>query len=294
MAAPHLAVIDGEEAPDANDQYLMLQAILGAWPIELLDDATDNEAVNSFRERLEGYVTKALREAKRHTSWVHGNEPYEAAALALLRGLLSPDSTFLSEFRPLASRLASIGMLVSLARTALKCSIPGVPDFYQGTELWDLSLVDPDNRRPVDYDRRAEMLGHNEEPQALIAAWRDGRIKQRLVRSILDDRASAPTLYASGDYQPLKAGGGKDRNVLAFLRTCGSERLAVVVPRLFAGLVEDGEAPSASIWEGTRIPLPQGRWRDIVTGREFAADGRGHPVAELFTDLPISVLRAQS
>jgi (1->4)-alpha-D-glucan 1-alpha-D-glucosylmutase len=185
-------------------------------------------------------------------------------------------------------------MLVSLARTVLKYAVPGVPDIYQGTELWDLSLVDPDNRRPVDYGLRSRMLDNQEDPKALLSAWRDGRIKQKLARSLLADRAAAPVLYANGDYQPLKGRGSRARNVLAFVRTCGSERLAVIVPRLFAGFVKDEQPPPRSEWGDTKVPLPPGRWRDIVTGREVTIEEDGKLVSELFTELPLSVLRAQA
>ncbi|HZH52194.1 MAG TPA: malto-oligosyltrehalose synthase [Microvirga sp.] len=293
----HMAaeVGSGDVAPDANDQYLILQGILGAWPIELLDDAPDADKIASFRERIEGFVTKALREAKRHTSWVHENEPYETAALELVRTVLAPDSPFLNEFRPLARRLAFLGMLTSLARTVLKVTLPGVPDIYQGTEMWDLSLVDPDNRRPVDYDLRAEALDAEEPISSLFHHWKDGRIKQRVLASVMADRAETPTLYALGDYQALKPHGPAERNLLAFSRTCGSERLIVVVPRLVAGLAPDKSSSlELEIWRGTTVPIPPGRWRNIITGTEMEARGNQTPVAELFADLPFSVLRARS
>jgi (1->4)-alpha-D-glucan 1-alpha-D-glucosylmutase len=294
LASPYLTSVDGNEAPDANDLYLILQSVLGAWPLELLDEGSDREEpVASFRTRMEEYILKALREAKRHTSWVHGNEAYESAALGLLRGILAPGSEFLSAFRPLATRLAHLGMLTSLGRTILKCTIPGVPDTYQGTELWDFSLVDPDNRRPVDYEERERLLEDEADASRLMASWRSGAIKQRLIRTILADRAASPGLYDHGDYQPLRNRGDEARHVLAFLRTSGSDRLAVVVPRLLAGLVTGEGPPDASAWGETRVSLPGGRWRDVVTGREIEVDGDGVQVSELFREIPISVMRGQ-
>lgn len=292
--APHLED-NGESVPDANDQYLILQAILGAWPVELLADGSDPDALSLFRDRVEGFFTKALREAKRHTSWVHIDEAYEAAALNLVRVILEPESQFLAEFRPLAQRLAFLGMLTSLARTVLKTTLPGTPDIYQGTEMWDLSLVDPDNRRPVDYAARSETL-HNEETAAsLIRCWQDGRIKQKVLAILLGDRARTPNLYASGDYQAIRAEGHLAEHILAFSRTCGSERLIVVLPRLLSGLIKDQDAPpGAAIWTGTEILLPAREWRDIITERVIKVDQNPTAVAELFSDLPFSVLRAQS
>jgi (1->4)-alpha-D-glucan 1-alpha-D-glucosylmutase len=241
---------------------------------------------------MEAFLTKALREAKRHTSWVHVDEAYEAAALSLLGSLLEPGGAFLEQFRPLASRLAFLGMLTGLSRTVLKCTVPGVPDFYQGTETWDLSLVDPDNRRPVDYDSRTRSLEAQEPVAALLSCWRDGRVKQQVLARLLADRAATPSLYACGDYHTLKASGSLARHVVAFSRTSGSERLAVVVPRLVAQLAADETAPLGAVWQDTSVAVPSGRWRDVMTGdvREIGPDGS--PMSELFSALPFSVLRA--
>jgi (1->4)-alpha-D-glucan 1-alpha-D-glucosylmutase len=292
LAAPHVGA-GSEEAPDANDQYLLLQAILGAWPIELLEHRDDEQMSASFRERMEAFLVKALREAKRHTSWVHVDEAYEAAALSLLGSLLVPGGAFLTQFRPLARRLAFLGMLTGLSRTVLKCTVPGVPDFYQGTEMWDLALVDPDNRRAVDYDSLGRSIETQEPAPVLLARWRDGQVKQQVLARLLADRAATPNLYAYGDYHILKAGGSFAKHVVAFSRTNGSERLAVVVPRLVAKLAAEETAPLGAVWRDTSVAVPAGRWRDIITGdvREIGPDGC--PVSELFTALPFSVLRLQ-
>ncbi|MCB5177368.1 malto-oligosyltrehalose synthase [Microvirga lenta] len=286
---------DGEARPDANDQYLILQAILGAWPVELLDEGAEANAVAAFRERIEGFVTKALREAKRHTSWVHVNEAYEAATLGLVRELLDPEASFLSDFRPLARRLAFSGMLAGLARTILKVTLPGVPDIYQGTEMWDLSLVDPDNRRPVDYDLRTAALDANAPAASLMPHWQDGRIKQRVLAALLADRAECPGLYASSDYQVVRPHGSLSRNVLAFTRTSGEERLLVIVPRLVTRLIQDETPPlGAEVWGDTSVQVPPGSWRNIITGEITEIGQNTTRISELFTDLPFSVLRAQS
>jgi (1->4)-alpha-D-glucan 1-alpha-D-glucosylmutase len=288
LAAPHLT--DGR--PDANDRILLFQAILGAWPLDLLQDGADPALVGPFRERMEGFALKALREAKRHTSWIHGDEAYEAAALKLLRGLLDPHAPFLFKFRALGRRLAFLGMLNGLARTALKLTVPGVPDIYQGTETWDFSLVDPDNRRPVAYDRLARGLDEAQPCPALLARWRDGRVKQRLIADLLADRRERPALYAEGSYRAVEVRGAHAAHVVAFERRRGEDGLVVVVPRLFGGLVS-GEVPPLGdkAWAGTSVALPQGRFRDLLTGAEITPAMPDTPVGELFAAFPIAVLR---
>ncbi len=234
-------LLSDAEAPDPNDQYMLLQALLGAWPIELLGERSNRNALNAFRDRMETYLIKALREGKRHTSWLRSDAAYEDASLALLRRLLGARSRFITEFRPLARRLAEAGTVASLSRTILKCTVPGIPDIYQGTEFWDFSLVDPDNRRPVDYEARITALSRPQPLDELLAHWQDGRIKQGLLARLLADRAAAPDLYAGDDYEPLEASGAGAGHVIAFSRTGGNERLVVVVPRLVAGM--SGEEP---------------------------------------------------
>ncbi|HEY7382282.1 MAG TPA: malto-oligosyltrehalose synthase [Beijerinckiaceae bacterium] len=290
MAAPHLVGIDEIEAPDANDRYLLLQTLLGAWPSELMEHEPE-AAVTAFRARVEEYARKALREGKRYTSWVHVNEAYEEATMALLRALLDPAGSFFPAFRPLAQRLAYAGMLTGLARTALKATLPGVPDTYQGTEFWDLSLVDPDNRRPVDYGARAEALAQEPDFAALLNSWHDGRVKQQVLARLLADRAAAPEFYAKADYRPLAVQGAKGRHVLTFRRSLGGEAVVVAVPRLVARFI-DGENPplGQAFWEDTVVMAGSGRWRDVVTGTELAGD-ESLRAGELFSTLPIAVLR---
>lgn len=282
------------DAPDANDRWMILQSILGAWPVELLDK-DDRKALKTFRERLDGYAEKALRESKRRSSWLEPDAEYEAAAKNWIAAIVSAKSPALEALRPLARRLARRGALISLARTAVKCVMPGVPDFYQGTEFWDFSLVDPDNRRPVDYRARAKALAKPGSPPDLVADWTDGRVKQALVRALLADRAAAPALYASGDYQPLAVEGARSANVLAFRRQGAGEQVVLLVPRLVGSLLDaDGLAPRPSAWAGTSVILPPGEWRDIVSGATVRSAGKPLPLPELFSRFPIAVLRAPS
>lgn len=293
LTEPLLADLEEVRAPDANDRLMLLQTLLGAWPHELLAGGADAAALEAFRARIEEYARKALREAKRHTSWVNVNEAYEEAALALVRALLAPGAPVLEEFRPLARRLAHAGTIIGLARTALKCTLPGVPDIYQGTEFWDLSLVDPDNRRPVDYAARARALEGGADLAALLRAPADGRIKQQVLARLLHDRAAAPALYAEGSYEPLAVTGALARHALAFRRVRGEEELVVVVLRLVANLVDQDAQPlGEAVWRDTALLAPPGRRRDVLTGVETEAGENGLSLGELFSTLPIGVLRA--
>ena len=292
LVKPHLELIDGAEAPDANDQLILLQSLLGAWPFELLGGKGEARVLTSLHTRMEAFLVKALREAKRKTSWVNPDEAYEAAATGLLRKVLEPDSRFLRDFAPFARRLASLGMHASLSRTVLKCTLPGFPDVYQGTELWDLSLVDPDNRRPVDYDIRARALNRREDVNDLLASWPDGRIKQHVLASILRDRARSPALYAEGDYHALQAEGVKSRHILGFRRSRGGEQLVVVVSRLLGELLGADELPSARSWVDLALPLPSGTWHDVITGRTLVGDEKAISIGEILATLPVAVLRA--
>jgi (1->4)-alpha-D-glucan 1-alpha-D-glucosylmutase len=289
IVAPHLGRAEGAVAPDPNDQYMLLQSLLGAFPLELLE-RDDPEEIESFRKRFHGYVEKALREAKRHSSWVNRNDAYEKAAMALVDACLAPGSEFLERFRPLLSRLATAGMVNSLGRTVLKCTLPGVPDTYQGTGFWDFSLVDPDNRRPVDYRSRAEALDRGGSVDDLVRSWQDGAVKQLVLARLLADRTRAPELYAQGSYEPLGSSDG-DAKIIAFRRKHGAEELLVATARLPAGLGGGSRLPIGDVWGDAAIPLPAGRWRNVIEDRVVEIGQDGAYARELFAALPVSVLR---
>lgn len=286
-------------SPDANDQYMLLQTIIGAWPLELLhgdqerlgQEALDQDALQSFRDRLVTYIPKALREGKRNSKWIEPNHSYETAAEDLVLRLLSADSAFMARVLPLVRDIARRGMLISLARTVLKCTLPGVPDFYQGTALWDFSLVDPDNRRPVDYDRLFVLSGNARPVEALLDGWHDGAIKLHIIAKLLADRRARPEFYAKAGYDPVEASGKDAGGVLGFTRSFGGEKLAVAAPRFPgrnlnpAGLPLGGEA-----WGETSLGLPDGVWRDIICDRQIEISGAA-PLAKLFEVMPFSVLR---
>jgi (1->4)-alpha-D-glucan 1-alpha-D-glucosylmutase len=277
--------------PDGADRHLILQQLLAAWPLSLLDQDCSNQ-LNAFRERMEGWVEKALREAKRHTSWTNPQEPYETAAKALVARSLEPGSRFLERFRPLALDLAQRGMVKGLTRTVLKLTLPGVPDFYQGTEFWDLSMVDPDNRRPVDFAAREQTLKDDAPADELLRSWRDGRIKQHVIASLLKDRLRSPRLYEAGDYRQIAVEGATNRDLLAFARSRGSEILLVLATRL-TGNAEGWAVPIGDRWSGIKAAATPGRWRDVLTGRELTIDGQGCVVSFALQVLPVAVLRQQ-
>ncbi len=279
----------GVTAPDANDQYLFLQALLGVWPVELLE-RDDPGVLAALRERLKAYVPKALREAKRHSKWIAPNEAYERATTDLLDRLLTDGSPFLARIRPIMRDLAKRGMLISLTRTVLKCTVPGVPDLYQGTALWDFSLVDPDNRRPVDYAERSAMLEGGESLAALLDTWQTGGIKLRLAAALLRERRDHASFYAKADYAPLTVTGPLADKVIAFSRRHREETLVVVVPRLSGNDSETALIPTGAFWGGTAVDVPAGRWRDVFEGGTLDSTG-SVAAGGLLASLPFAVLR---
>ncbi|HEX2728921.1 MAG TPA: malto-oligosyltrehalose synthase, partial [Rubrobacteraceae bacterium] len=294
--------IDGELAPSRNDEYLLYSTLLGAWPLE--DPNEDRLA--EFAERMKAYMEKAIREAQVHTSWTKVNEEYEEAVAGFVEAILTPENNlFLDDFLPFQRRLARLGALNALSQTLLKLTAPGVPDIYQGNDLWDLSLVDPDNRRPVDYELRKELLADLKamdpaEANTLldVDAWRDGRCKLYLAWKALELRQAMPEVFASGDYIPLEVTGAMNDHLVAFARRRGPQSFIVAAPRLFAKLArEDGSLlPPPEAWADTRVELPEdlvgGELRNLLTGEKIEAGAtlnaaellRGFPVALLTTD----------
>ncbi len=287
----HKTVIDGRPAPDADEEYRLYQVLLAAWPAE--DTAPDEV----FGERMREHWRKAVNEAKRNTTWIHPNDAWLEAGEKFLDGILDAETgrEFLASFRPRARRLAHLGMVNSLAQVGLKTMSPGVPDFYQGCELWDLSLVDPDNRREVDFAKRQAILGAAERGRpdwrALLAHWEDGAIKLNTIATLLRFRGEHAELFRSGAYRPLEVTGRFAESVIAFAREWGGERVVVVVPRLTSGL---GCPPLGLVWDDTAVVPPERgiAWRDVLTGAAHAAGKDGRLLlADLFGELPLAVLR---
>jgi (1->4)-alpha-D-glucan 1-alpha-D-glucosylmutase len=243
----------GEDAPiDRGDATMLHQMIVGAWPVDLAAD--DAEGLSAFAERLSGWQQKALREAKLRSSWAAPDEAYEAAAADYLRALLAPHAAFAAEARAFALKIAPAGMAKSLVQAALRCTLPGVPDLFQGREGWDLSLVDPDNRRPVDYPALEAMLDREG------VDWRDGSLKQRVIAGLLGLRAAEPALFETGRFEPLTLSGTRQEEALAFARHHGDRWIAFVCGlRCSAACVEAGSAdPGEGWWGGTTVELPNG------------------------------------
>ena len=207
---------NGQRVPGRNDEYLLYQTLVGAWPLEI--DTPEHPGLAEFTERIVAYMIKASREAKVRTSWTAPDQEYEAGLERFVRRILDPQEgrAFLADLLAFQPRIALIGAVNGLAQTLLKLTAPGVPDTYQGCELWDLSLVDPDNRRPVDFELRRAFSSKRADAGALLASWRDGRIKQHVVARTLALRRRHPELFETGHYEPLEAEGALADRVVAF------------------------------------------------------------------------------
>jgi (1->4)-alpha-D-glucan 1-alpha-D-glucosylmutase len=311
--------LENDPAPDRNDEYRFYQALVGTWPAE---GAPSAEGLTADVERLKGYMLKAVREAKVHTSWLTPNQQYEDALGSFVeRALTGPGGArFLPLMLPLQRRLAAVGMLNSLSQTAVKLGSPGVPDFYQGTELWDLSLVDPDNRRPVDFGRRAALLADVDAILALpyearvaklgelVAAWPDGRIKLLVTAVGLRLRRADPELFLDGEYIPLETEIPVASGAIAFARVHGDRAALVMGPRLTARLFDTPESPDVPYqvplggakWKTSRVmlpaPLARRTFRHEITGAEIhaaaTADRAWIFLGQIFEHVPVGLLRA--
>ncbi len=305
----HRTLVDGQAAPDRNDEYLLYQTLVGSWSMD-----TAEQEHRRYVERIQRYMEKAIHEAKLHTSWVNPNQAYDDAVAHFIEACLdrSPANEFLAEFAPFAEEVLMYGLYNGLAQLSVKITAPGIPDFYQGTELWDFSLVDPDNRRPVDYaahrDRLADVRRQCEaagpDRRDLTRRWsdtlRDGRLKLYVAMTGLTYRRAHPDLFDLGEYIPLHTAGAKRAHVCAFARLHEGEALVVVVPRLVAGLLTDAKRPpyGADVWGDTTIVVPSWRpgsqYRDLLTGDvlevETMDDHQVLPVADVLAHCPVALL----
>ncbi len=271
--------IKGANVPDRNDEYFLYQTLLGAFPF-------GESEYPDFVERTKNYIIKAVREAKIHTEWIKPDARYEEAYLSFLEALLYPseDNHFLSEFLPFQRKIAHYGIFNSLSQTLIKITSPGIPDFYQGTELWDLNLVDPDNRRPANFELRTALLEDLRRKadsdvldlaHDLLATKEDGRIKIFLVARGLHTRNANAPLFGKGRYIPLETAGKFSRHVVAFARKHLSNWSLTIAPRFFTSLVKEGESPlGPAVWEDTAIILPESApedWRNAITNERLDA-----------------------
>ena len=290
--------VEGTSDPDRNDEYLIYQLMLGAWPSESFD--TDSSALEAFATRIEEAMVKSVREAKVHSTWAAPNADYEDALKSFVRDCLdtSRSNPFLELFKPFQARVARLGMLNSLAQTLIKLTAPGVPDLYQGTEFWDLSLVDPDNRRPVDYDKRKaalDGLGPRSVDASgslgqLLAHWTDGTVKLALTTCALDLRRKHPALFSDGSYEPLQVHGSMSDHVCGFARQLNGICVLTIVPRLLAA--KDGTPD----WADTSIELLKAyagaRWRNALARDASAITQVDEALSagEFFRDFPVALL----
>jgi (1->4)-alpha-D-glucan 1-alpha-D-glucosylmutase len=274
--------VDGERRPSLAHEYMLYQALIGAWPQTIDRD---------FIARMQAYALKAAREGKLETSWTSPNEGYEAGLTKFVGDLLDENSSaeFTASFSAFAARIALLGALNGLSQLALKALTPGVPDFYQGTELWDLALVDPDNRRPVDFARRRQMLA--DEPAAwadLATHWRDGRVKLALTQRLLRLRRDFPDIFRRGSYEPLAVSGPHAGHVIAFARAWKRQRIVVAMGRHFAALTDGGRHWPAH-WDAVIAADAAANYRNLLGSG--AGPQRGDlQAAALFQCLPVAAL----
>ncbi len=311
----HHIEVNGEPAPSRNDEYLLYQTLIGAFPFALLAPGTSNaEEWATFRERITAYMQKATKEAKVHTSWVNPNEAYDQSVSDFVHGVLHEhdNSAFIDDMRRFAQRIASYGIFNSLSQTLLKLTSPGVPDIYQGTELWDFSLVDPDNRRPVAFGQRRDTLQHMKQRIAqeehdlraftseLLEQSHDGRIKLYLIYRTLHFRHTHGHLFTHSSYTPLECSEQYQQHLCAFVRTLADERMLVVVPRLIASLTGETERPPLghAVWGDAWLLLPDEaagqRYRHHLTGEVLTVETHngttGLPVANILGTFPVGLL----
>jgi len=286
--------INDVEAPDANEEYLLYQTLLGTWPIEA-NGEPQPAATPEYIERIQRYMAKALHEAKINTSWIQPNEEWDAAMRDFVANILdsSPRNKFLPIFLPVAQEIARLGAINSLTQTLLKLTSPGVPDVYQGNEIWDYSLVDPDNRRRVDYNRRREMLEtlSTATPHELIQTWPDGRIKMFLTQRVLRFHREHADLFQHGEYLPLRASGTFAECCVSFTRQLADKWILVIVPRLSSRV---GFPPIGEAWKDTAIQLPEAlpvaQAHDLFTCRPVPLQDRQVNLADPLSIVPFAVI----
>ncbi len=286
--------INDAEAPDANEEYLLYQTLLGTWPIQGSSEP-EAAATAEYIERIQAYMAKALHEAKINTSWIQPNEEWDAAMRDFVAKILdsSPRNKFLPAFLPVAQEIARLGAINSLTQTALKLISPGVPDIYQGNEIWNYSLVDPDNRRPINYQRRREMLAAlpAATPDELMRNWPDGRIKMFLTQRVLQFRREHADLFQRGDYLPLAASGTFAECCVSLVRQLPDKWIGVIAPRLTSRV---GFPPVGERWKDTSIEWPETlslkNAHDLFTCRAIHHEGRKVSIRDAVSILPFAVI----
>ena len=292
--------VQGLAVPDRNDEYFLYQTLIGAFPFSDAD-------YPDFVQRIKAYIVKAVREAKVHTAWLKPDTEYEDAYVSFAERILarSQANAFLKDIIPFCRRVSHYGMLNSLSQTLIKITSPGVPDFYQGTELWDLNLVDPDNRRPVDFEKRRAMLaGIREEEDSnidrlirdLLSTREDGRIKLFLIYRALKARRTHREIFQEGAYLPLESAGRFRSHVIAFAWRYQRQWALVIAPRFLTRLVQEGDFPlGRKVWQDTEVTMPDGapaQWRNVITSEVLSA-GHALPVGDALLNFPVALLMGE-
>ena len=310
LNSSHAQIIDSITAPSSNDEYLLYQTLLAIWP----NQENDPQLLESLRRRVRSFMEKACREAKTHSSWAEPNLHYEEAVFSFVDALLADGANpFLEDFLPFQQLIARLGMYNSLSQCLLKLSAPGIPDIYQGCELWNYRLVDPDNRQPVDYSLGRSMLaGLAEQLNAagnqfsdlasqLLATMEDGRIKLFVTWRLLSYRRQHVEIFMNSSYIPLTPKGPAAKHVCGFARRSGKKLIMAVSARLFAELTKRGEKiPCGSVWKDTFLEISEdesGCWYNILTGEYLQTEKIGEVAAfamdRLFDSLPVAFLEYQ-
>jgi (1->4)-alpha-D-glucan 1-alpha-D-glucosylmutase len=308
----HAIRLEEQRVPDRNEEYFFYQTLLGAWPLEPYEPAE----YERFVARIHDYMQKAMHEAKVHTSWINPDPAFDDALRQFIGRVLDPSANqaFLDDFRAFQRPISHYGLFSSLSQTLLKIASPGVPDFYQGTELWDFSLVDPDNRRPVDYDIRQRLLKEIARDvekaggdracfaRSLVESRHDGRIKLYTIREALECGRQRPGLFSAGEYLPVEASGPAAASLFGFVRRHKNTQAVVAVPRLLTRVMRapDTLPLGHAAWNETALllpaALPDRRYRNLFTGEVFepwSHVGRSAlAAADLFANFPVALLVA--
>jgi (1->4)-alpha-D-glucan 1-alpha-D-glucosylmutase len=291
-------------SPGANEEYLLYQTLIGTWPLLPMN----GEEHAGYVDRIQRYMEKALREAKVHTSWINPNVEYDQAVQKFISGVLDPENGFLADFRQFQAPIAKAGIWNSISQVVLKVASPGMPDFYQGNELWCFDLVDPDNRRPVDFELRRRMLEKLRERAAggdraalverLAANPCDGAIKLYATSNALGLRKSNRDVFSEGSYTPLTAIGSRSNHVVGFARSLEGKTVIALAGRFFLRLFNSHPAPTGDVWGNTVVILPRKIarpvFKDVLTGRNISIeqheDGAVIPLAQVFSHCPAALL----
>lgn len=304
-------IVDNVNVPDRNEEYLLYQILIGAWPLKMVDKSS----FDVFRNRIREYMLKAIREAKINTSWISPNIMYEEAVRLFIEKILddSHANRFLDDFREFQRTVSGYGMLNSLSQTLLRITSPGVPDFYQGTELWDFSLVDPDNRRPVDYRARETIIeeiisreaatGPSGLSHELTAEKENSKIKLYLIYKSLNYRKAKKDIFEEGEYISIETAGRHAYHVCSFARRMGKQLVIVAVPRFLTKVIEhpDHLPFGDAVWGNTCLVIPfdspNQRYVNIFTGETVATSDSGEAtviwLSEVFLNYPVALLEAQ-